>query len=164
MKKNKLFCKLLGVVSAISMICSVGMANNFVFADSTSAIIRSLTRHEIEGISGDQYAFIDSLEIGGYKKFFGYIDTDPDVKAFREAHAEERGMKDSFDFLFLMHFIVDRVPSAFRDSLLKRLISCRSRAELRDDKYYADEFDFKFDAGLKMLLTNYSSKVVKSRR
>lgn len=154
MKKNRLFCKLLSVVSVLAVAFLLGLPNNGVGAFSTKEIVEGCLNNSLylKELSSEQLDFVRSLGFRDYKEFRVMV-THGLGSGFSR---KNRGQIDNVRFVYLIK-LINSAPSAINKiEFMKMLISMRTKEERRNDRVVAKIIDEK----LSVILADLSSKVV----
>lgn len=138
MKKNKLFSKLLSVISAVSIVFSGGIISNCVRAASFEDIVRSCLNGHLpsrgSALNRAQYDFIRSLGIGD-SDFKERLKAGIDKELFEKC--ESLGTSDSVFFVLFIK-LIDETPARIdKEKIMEVLVSNRIKGERRDDRLVA---------------------------
>lgn len=182
MSKNKLFYKVLSVLSAVSMTFAGGISGACVRAVSCEEMVKACFPESIFGkdakpLGEDEddgsadalpievrraWASMyevwvpvrDSGELGftNYGGLLGKMRENPNINKLLTEYERDRGCKDSVVFLSLLYFIDSLQGSFNKKAIIKGLVSLRSKAELRDDRFIVTRFDSITGSGLKNAL------------
>lgn len=167
MKKSKLFCKFLSVVSAGLVACSGSMASalssekivKLCFGEINSYGIKTVSRYYMK-FGRDEKDLLDNLDVEKYSEFINSIDSDEAKKSFRDQYDSDEKLKDSADFLFFIN-LINNVSSGPAGKLMDRLISMRNKSEYKNDKDVAQAFDANFETKMHDIFNEFEKNHAK---
>lgn len=127
MIKNKLFCKLIGIVCSVFITCLSGMNNNFVGAVNSRVVLDSVLEKHPE--------LKQSL---GFKSHKGLCDKIRSVYERGTFSRSGRGYRDNVHFVCFIKFIADidnaELDEKIKQSLIHMVLKMRSEEELKRDR------------------------------